>query len=691
MDRNPELQEQEQEQEQQEQPRIKQRILKFFNKKNLTILCSGIIVFLAIFNSFKYFHKRYELKRDYLLIVEALKIKGDIALKNQEYVRAMSCYDRILYFGERVSLSGRYKNILKEVKNTVSTSRALKRVQQGYVFYDGKWIKKEKALNLYFRTQKIRAEIRNLLREAILAFAKANYDRAVELYESVLRKLMNIPFHNTVGINTDEIRESLKRALLYSKVSKADKLLKSGKYFNAAILYEEGFRIANDIGASTLQPMEDIQRKVVRMLLKAYRNELQAENFDNARIAISKAKKLLNEFSFLPAEELAALKREVNKKCSKLEIAIVSKMVEKARNYSLAANYDEALKLLKQALVLLKNSKVIKDDDKTRLKNEVSKNILLVEKQKLRRLKETVQALIDARRYEDAREVMLDELNHLGDSIYPDSSITTELIKMVKKEISYIEQAEKADAIAREKTFRAISRILDLAVSNKSNNQFDRARKLVEKALIIGKKCKFSDDKEIQELMKRAEELMVDIERSNAIYRARKTFNLLEKAVKSGDLIRASELCDELAQRSHYNPWHDNKLDQYFRKAQFVKRIVDNAENYFATATVMSARKFFEAFAKGRIEISVDNPEIKKFRILNGGINKSCLNISMNGLIGLYVKKSDRMAFYPVECKTLVRVCENGENPVYQGARCRELKKKCTLCPQPIVFGNLRQ
>ncbi len=669
----------------------KKKFLPFdLTKRNIAKICVIFLAIFAIYLAGKNFLERQERRREYLILISSLKKKGDIALNNKKYIRAEMFYKRALFFGRKLNLPKKYKRIISEINRIQSSNEYLGKLKRGYVFYNGKWVKKQELLDEFTRLEKLKVEIRNLIKDAVMAFARGNYKDSVKSYMEVLHRCEILQRKNGCQIDLPKLKDSLNRVIIYSNISTADNLLRSKKVFQAALLYEKTMRMmTKDIGLLNRKMLQELFRKTIETWIQAYKYKMEKNDLDNAEVALTKANNLLTEFPVLPQEESFKYKEELEKYFSSLRLLYVNKLVREVYRLARSAMYDEALDTANRIIAIINQNKTILPSDKAKIVRKITKLVIEIERQKINRVRELSRAMAESGNYESSIELLSNELANIENIKFLDKHTKGQLISLIQKEINIINRRQEVYTRAKQEVLERIRVALKKASKQAQKKEFNKAIYTLNNLLNKIKDIKFRNDPEIQAATAEIIKYVAELKRKSYVYRADQLFYYIENSLKQGNLALSARLCDKLIAHSGNNPWHDNKLEFYHKKVNFIKSILTNLRFYFSSAINRSAQDFLTPHDGQKIGITIDNVRIKKASIQNKTIiNVHCLNLALRGLIDLYVQKHNKTTFYPLECKARIKVCENSSDPVFQNTHCKELRKKCSLCPPLLEFGK---
>jgi hypothetical protein len=130
---------------------------------------------------------------DYIVLMKDLKLSGDHAAKQGNMVKARLYYASALKFGENIRLWSEGPKFREEIVDILRSEDMLK-VAAGFVWYDGKWVKRENFLKEYHAHGQMEKDTETELSAAESAFESGQYDRAATGFYRVLRTLVENPW-----------------------------------------------------------------------------------------------------------------------------------------------------------------------------------------------------------------------------------------------------------------------------------------------------------------------------------------------------------------------------------------------------------------------------------------------------------------------------------------------------------------
>jgi hypothetical protein len=126
------------------------------------------------------------------------------------------------------------------------------------------------------------------------------------------------------------------------------------------------------------------------------------------------------------------------------------------------------------------------------------------------------------------------------------------------------------------------------------------------------------------------------------------------------------------------------------RRIFWLRYISQNVRDFFKGSIKEEAVKFFGKGHQGDVNIKVDDVSLSKITVSNYKPGNACIDIRISGSVVLFVESNRKFSATPFQCEAYIKTCEGSSSVSYNGAKCREVKVKASLGPEPTVFGDLK-
>ncbi len=657
----------------------------FINRRNIirTLICVLVVAVLVV--ATKHIMDVRNKEKEYLTLMTNLKVKGDQAYNQERFSLAKKYYERALYFGKKISRLPAARKIKTQITYCLKNDENLRKVSQGFVFIDGKWVSRKELAEKYNKAQKIKVETRLLLKRAAISFIEGNYEEAIKCYTEIINKCQNVLELGLTSccISIDKVKVFLKRSILCDNLVKASKFLETRHFQKASLCYENAFKIAKEIKADETGFLMQLQQKTLEYLIEASKEAIHKGRIDDAKVVLDKALYMLS-FKYISESQTFLYKKKIRQVMNELKISRITQLREQAKREALNGNFERAFELLMSA------ADIAEAQNHDQYVAKIAEDIKWIEQKKIESVEMDINRLCLNGQFEKARKIYYDELRKIKKlKLYQGRNLLHDTIKLLEEKIGQIDKAEKRYIMTKKEILHTVSKLIVRAKKVRNQGNYIEAGELLNKAKMIIQRCKFKNEPSFEAKLQDIENEIAETVRKQTIWRAQQVIRKVESSLKRGKLDTIEELRRQLVYYCSNNPWQDQELINLKKKGDFLYEIASNLHTYFADSVKMTASDFFGTKWHSRVELNIENASVKHAVVSLRNFEKNgCVKLDIKGFVDLYVESNERMGFFPLRCISEIDVCRNSESIVCHRIQCKEIRKKCSLCPEPITFGT---
>jgi len=247
------------------------------SKTNIFILTLILVVVLGNFLILTIANDKqiYQLSKE-------LETQAEKFYQKKEFEKSLDFYKKALKNYEDLTIYRFFvKDDIERVKKKLETDENFRKLSQGYVYFNGKWVSEKELRNLLREKSELINDIHIILKTAKFFGDISSLENDIKVYESGLELIEKSKFREDPDVKNLENQITEKLYDLYVKAGsryyKLDNLDKTVRY------YEKAIRIKDD---------PDLRKKLSQIYIELAERYINEKRFNEALDTVLKAKKL---------------------------------------------------------------------------------------------------------------------------------------------------------------------------------------------------------------------------------------------------------------------------------------------------------------------------------------------------------------------------------------------------------------
>ncbi|WP_457622410.1 tetratricopeptide repeat protein [Persephonella sp.] len=276
-----------------------------------------------------------------------LESQAEQFYQKKEFKKSLEFYKKALKNYEDLTIYRFFvKDDIARIKNKLDTDENFKRLSEGYIYYNGKWVSEKELRELLREKSELINDIHIILKTAKFFGDISSLENDIKVYESGLELIEKSKFKDDPDVKNLKKQITDKLYELYIKAGnrykKLDELDKTAKYYEKALSIKEDYNLKKELS------------QVYITLAERYITE---KKFNEALKTVLKAKKLGFKTEKLEEKIKNIVARLQPEKIKDVEDPSVYYFLSK-KSYE-AGNYQKAADLCEKSISLGKRDKEV--------------------------------------------------------------------------------------------------------------------------------------------------------------------------------------------------------------------------------------------------------------------------------------------------------------------------------------------